>query len=88
MARGRQRAVLPFLGRQNDGRAGDNGRQVRSGTPVALFPATPRQRPARTELFVYDVSRDGQRFLINTQVKQAEIKPMSVVLNWPAKLNK
>jgi hypothetical protein len=32
--------------------------------------------------------RDGQRFLINTQVKQAEREPMSVVLNWPAKLNK
>jgi hypothetical protein len=26
--------------------------------------------------------------LINTQVKQAERVPMSVVLNWPAKLNK
>jgi hypothetical protein len=39
-------------------------------------------------LFVYDVSRDGQRFLINTQVKQAESSPMSIILNWPAKLNK
>lgn len=64
------------------------GAKFDSGTPVALFPATPRQRAARTELFVYDVSRDGQRFLINTQVKQAETQPMSVVLNWPAKLNK
>ena len=64
------------------------GAKFDSGTPVALFSATPRQRAARTELFVYDVSRDGQRFLINTQVKQAETQPMSVVLNWPAKLNK
>jgi hypothetical protein len=36
----------------------------------------------------YDVRPDGQRFLILTQVEQAEATPMSVVLNWPAKLNK
>jgi eukaryotic-like serine/threonine-protein kinase len=57
------------------------------GTPVVLFQATPRQAVSRTDLFVYDVSRDGQRFLINTPVRQAETAPMSVVLNWPAKLN-
>ena len=58
------------------------------GTAVALFQATPRPPILVYDLFVYDVSRDGQRFLINTQVKQAEAAPMSVVLNWPAKLNK
>ena len=59
-----------------------------AGTPVALFQATPRQPVANFDLFVYDVSRDGQRFLINTPVKQAETTPMSIVLNWPAKLQK
>jgi hypothetical protein len=34
------------------------------------------------------VTRDGQRFLINTEVKQTEVEPMSIVLNWAAKLNK
>ena len=58
------------------------------GTPVRLFQATPRQPVAVFDLFAYDVSRDGQRFLIITQVKQAETSPMSIVLNWPAKLNK
>lgn len=58
------------------------------GSPVALFQASPRQAIALFDLFVYDVSRDGQRFLINTPVKQAETEPMSVVLNWTAKLNK
>jgi len=33
------------------------------------------------------VTRDGQRFLIITQEKQVETAPMSVVLNWAAKLN-
>jgi len=58
------------------------------GTPAALFQTTPRQPVSSSDLFVYDVSRDGQRFLINTQVKQAETQPMSIILNWPAKLNK
>jgi hypothetical protein len=59
-----------------------------AGAPVKLFQATPRQPVPIYDLFVYDVSRDGQRFLINTEVKQAETQPMSIVLNWAAKLNK
>ena len=36
-------------------------------------------------MFIYDVSKDGQRFVINTQLKTA-MSPMSVVLNWTANL--
>jgi serine/threonine protein kinase/Tol biopolymer transport system component len=64
------------------------GANFDSGTPVILFQATPRQPIPVYDLFVYDVSRDGQRFLIITPVKEAETAPMSVVLNWPAKLMK
>jgi hypothetical protein len=64
------------------------GTHFNAGTPVVLFQSTPRQPVLVYDLFVYDVSRDGQRFLINTQVKQAESTPMSVILNWPAKLDK
>lgn len=64
------------------------GANFDSGTPVALFQTTPRQPISLNDQFVYDVSRDGQRFLVNTPVKEAETAPMSVVLNWPAKLNK
>jgi len=64
------------------------GANFDSGTPVALFQATPRQPIPIYDLFVYDVSRDGQRFLIITPVKEAEAAPMSVVLNWTANLNK
>jgi hypothetical protein len=39
-------------------------------------------------VFVYDVRRDGKEFLINTKVRRAETAPMSVVLNWDAKVNK
>jgi serine/threonine protein kinase/Tol biopolymer transport system component len=58
------------------------------GTPAALFQATPRQPVSTNDQFVYDVSREGQRFLILTQLKQPETAPMSIILNWTAKLNK
>ncbi len=64
------------------------GANFDAGTPVALFQTTPRQPVTNKDLFVYGVSRDGQRFLINTQVKEAETEPMSVILNWTAELNK
>jgi eukaryotic-like serine/threonine-protein kinase len=64
------------------------GAHFDAGTPVVLFQTTPRQPILVYDLFVYDVARDGQRFLINTQMKQAESAPMSVILNWPAKLDK
>ena len=64
------------------------GANFDSGTPVALFQATPRQPIPIYDLFVYDVSRDGQRFVIITPVKEAGTAPMSVILNWPAKLSK
>ncbi len=64
------------------------GAKFDAGTPTALFQATPRQPVVSADLFVYDVSRDGQRFLINTPVKQGETQPMSILLNWTAKLSK
>ncbi len=63
------------------------GASFDAGTPVALFQANPREMVATTEEFFYDVSKDGQRFLINTQLKTA-MTPMSVVLNWASKLKK
>jgi Tol biopolymer transport system component len=64
------------------------GANFDSGPAVALFQATPRQPVSTNDQFVYDVSRDGQRFLFLTQVKEAESSPMSIVLNWTAMLNK
>ena len=64
------------------------GSHFDAGTPVVLFQSTPRPPVLVYDLFVYDVSRDGQRFLINTQVKRPENTPMSVILNWPAKLDR
>jgi serine/threonine protein kinase len=60
------------------------GANFDAGSPVELFQADPREMVATSEEFSYDVSKDGQKFLINTQVKTAQT-PMSVVLNWNSK---
>ena len=62
------------------------GANFDAGTPAALFQANPRELVATSEQFSYDVSKDGQKFLINTQLKTG-MAPMSVLLNWSAKLN-
>jgi eukaryotic-like serine/threonine-protein kinase len=62
------------------------GSKFDSGTPVALFQTTPREQVSLNDVFVYDVRRDGQEFLINTKVRPAETAAMSIVLNWDAKL--
>jgi Tol biopolymer transport system component len=63
------------------------GAKFDAGTPVALFQANPREMVATSEQSSYDVSKDGQKFLINTQLKTA-MTPLSVVTNWGAKLGK
>jgi eukaryotic-like serine/threonine-protein kinase len=64
------------------------GANFDAGAPVTLFQANPRELVASSERVTYDVTKDGQRFLINTQVKNAETQPMSVILNWQAGLKK
>jgi hypothetical protein len=63
------------------------GAHFSSGPPMALFQANPRQPVSYLDIFAYDVTRDGQKFLINTDVRQTEAVPLAVVLNWSAKLN-
>jgi len=50
-----------------------------------LFAVRPRQSISSTDLFVYDVSPDGKRFLVNTNVADDGL-PISIVLNLPAEL--
>ena len=37
---------------------------------------------------VYDLTSDGQRFLINTMVEQKASGPITLVLNWTADLKR
>ncbi len=54
------------------------------GSVQALF----QTRARLNRRYMYDVSRDGQRFLINTLVEQAAVQPITLVVNWPAALRK
>jgi hypothetical protein len=52
-----------------------------------------QEADARTEIgggagFSYDISPDGQRFLVNTLVEAAASAPITVVVNWMAGLQK
>jgi hypothetical protein len=44
-------------------------------------------RARTTRRYMYDVSPDGQRFLMNTDVETA-LQPITLVVNWTAALKK
>jgi hypothetical protein len=55
-----------------------------AGEAEALF----ETRARYTGNFAYDVSPDGQRFLINTVAQGEEATPITVVLGWANALTK
>jgi len=59
----------------------NSGGELSTGTPVFLFQVPGRANVSSTDLFSYDVTADGQRFLVNQYVKPAEVPPLNIVLN-------
>ena len=59
-----------------------------AGSPVALFQTHPRQPISDMDFFTYDVTADGQKFLVNTKVDTVNSAPLSVILNWSSELEK
>ena len=59
-----------------------------AGPPVVLFQTHMRQPISAQDLFSYDVTADGQRFLVNTKVEEPNAAPLSVILNWSAEMEK
>jgi serine/threonine protein kinase/Tol biopolymer transport system component len=59
-----------------------------AGPPVALFQTHTRQQISFMDVFSYDVTGDGQRFLINTKVNEPDAAPLSVILNWASEMEK
>ena len=59
-----------------------------AGNPSPLFQSQLRSQVSSTDLFTYDVTKDGQRFLINRYVKPQPVAPLHVVLNATAALGK
>lgn len=58
--------------------------QVQLGTPHHLFSTS---MPTGNSYSI-DVTRDGQRFLVQQLLPQIAAPPLTVVLNWPALLKK
>jgi hypothetical protein len=55
------------------------------GESRALFRA-PLRPIVRLDAYSYDVSPDGQRFLMNTLVEQRTHESLALVVNWVARL--
>lgn len=65
-----------------------SGASFESGSPVALFQTHQRQPVSSQDVFSYDVSGDGQRFLIITKMDEPSAAPLAIVLNWVSELQK
>ena len=52
-----------------------------TGTPTPLFQFHGRAVISSTDVFSYDVSKDGKRFLVNRYVKPERIEPLTIVLH-------
>ncbi|MGZ4730597.1 MAG: protein kinase domain-containing protein [Terriglobales bacterium] len=59
-----------------------------AGSPSVLFQTHPRQPISAMDFFSYDVTSDGQKFLVNTKVDTANTAPLSVILNWSSEMEK
>jgi Tol biopolymer transport system component len=60
--------------------------RIEASEPRALFQT--RMQSARYALFQYAVSRDGQRFLINSLPREDAAAPMMLLTDWTAELKK
>jgi len=52
-----------------------------TGTPAPLFQIHGRAPISSTDVFTYDVAKDGQRFLVNRYVKPEHVRPLTILLN-------
>ena len=51
-----------------------------SGTPISLFQFRGRAAISSTDVFSYDVTKDGKRFLVNRYVRPVRIDPLTILL--------
>jgi serine/threonine protein kinase len=85
VARGRQGAVLPRRGLDNDGRAHRRLHPVRGGGPKALFlSGIQRLNTGR----LYGATKDGKRFIVARRRQVSTAAPLTVVLDWPASVQR
>jgi dipeptidyl aminopeptidase/acylaminoacyl peptidase len=59
-----------------------------AGVAKPLFPIRRREPISAADLFSYDVSADGQRFLVNTDTGDVTSAALTAIVNWTAGLKK
>jgi eukaryotic-like serine/threonine-protein kinase len=59
-----------------------------AGPPLTLFQTYRRQPISALDRVSYDVTADGQRFLVDTKVDEPNAAPLSVILNWASEMEK
>ena len=52
-----------------------------TGTPAPLFQIHGRAPISSTDVFTYDVAKDGKRFLVNRYVKPDHVPPLTILLH-------
>lgn len=52
-----------------------------TGAPAPLFQIQGRAPISSTDVFTYDVAKDGKRFLVNRYVKPEHVAPLTILLN-------
>jgi Tol biopolymer transport system component len=62
------------------------GATFEAGVAKPLFPIRRREPISAADLFSYDVSADGQRFLVNTDTGEVTAAPLTAIVNWAAGL--
>jgi Tol biopolymer transport system component len=58
-----------------------NDNSFSSGTPAPLFQIHGRASISSTDVFTYDVAKDGRRFLVNRYVKPDHVPPLTILLH-------
>lgn len=64
------------------------GSNFEAGPPLTLFQTHRRQPISAMDVFTYDVTADGQRFLINSKLDEPNAAPLSIILNWASEMPK
>ncbi len=77
---GKEIFYLSLDGKMMAVRVSGDGPAFQSWTPHVLFNATPPH--LRTPNFEYDVSADGERFLMIEPLVAPEYQPLTLVSNW------
>jgi Tol biopolymer transport system component len=80
---GKEIFYLSLDGKMMAARVSGDGAAFQASTPEVLFNATPPN--LRTPNFEYDVSSDGERFLMIEPLVAPEYQPLTLVSNWQSR---